>query len=1218
MRLRLAPPAVLAIAALLPLAACGAGLITGIASSKGGGGTAELRPPELSVSPLLPLVPETNATRTVVVANAQIAAAARLRVRIEAAGVLVDQPGPTASGQGGSTLITFVLDTAPIVAAVADATAADVDGRLDVLVDDVPIAPSVPILLVRQPSARLVLQPQASERFLSPLGERVQVRVEGLRSTDVSGLQMLVTTADPSRSPAAGQPWPTLTRVCTDLRVDSTAPDTVLSAVVPGSTFPVNAHLFVRDAIAGESTVAANAWYRPDIALALPSQGPTTGGSLVTLIGTALVPFDLSGVHTPATLKFDDIEISFAKGGRITTLAAEDFRQAESGTDRLVFTMPASPDGRPGKVDIVLRTHLGAATAQIAVGQLFLFANPKPFFGPRGAVLDREPVAVVPILLDAEPGTIAAPDFAVLTEQGGVGFLQLLLAQQNGMFQPFAAPRQIGDHEVAAERNPRDICTGDFDGDGVPDLFLANGGAATAVHHVVLGRARPETPLGNVFRVAGDPGTIYCRAADFDGDGVTDVLLVPGVDAPPALLPRVRLARPIGPGQPAFAAASYLPVRPLVYDAVDIADLDGDGHLDVVMFRGGSLQLDLAYGNGDGTFVAGQQLDLQLSGYTPDEKSRAVGVHACGNGPHQSLGLVLAGLTGVTATQPTLAILPQTSARTYATSGPVQLLQPIEPLGSSLMADVDGQPPLELVVAAGDPVLFSLALLHFDPTGFQQVPGGVESGSELPRQIRALHFARAFPPSATSPEANAVFVVHQNDVDGTLERRLSTRLVYVDPNSEFRTLVPPDAGARLGTPIEGIVGGNFHPISVAGNGLQLDLALAHDGGVSLIENDGYGGFPRPTNSLLWPGLLPRSMRRLPSPPAQIDRLVFAGSDSRVAVWRHDPEGVPEIPQSPDSTSGQLRLLSALPHLQGSVLADSTRIVIGDVDGDGIDDAVVLLSFAVPLPGADDAAIALLRGKAAPMPGEFPFHVPSSLTPVHGNASAIALGDFAASSDGARELELAVAIPRGTNDTALDGDHVRFFRYHRGASPSEDRFEPSAVVGGPQVLFAGNGPTQIAAADFDRDGLVDLLVACAADSTLRLFRNVALPAPGQSEVQIGSFVESLTSPQPLPGGMPTALQLSDVNGDQRLDAVAVVEFDLMIGARSTSVAFYLSSAAGEFTGPQFVSPDRVGNRDARLVMDIGDWNRDTVPDLFLGWNTFGGNDRNVRVLFGGTR
>jgi hypothetical protein len=1205
------------------LGGCGAGLITGIASSNGGGTSATVRPPELTISPVLPLVPVENTTCTVVVANSVITTGARLRVQIEAAGVIVAQRRPTVSGQGGSTAVTFTMDTEAIVSAVVNPAAADIDGRLRVLVDDRDVAPAVAIVLVRQPSVELMVGSTGSERYLSPLGERVRLRVSGLRHTDAANLQMVVSTRDPSLLVESGTVAPRILRVCSALLLEpGSAPNEVIvSAVVPGNPFPDRIEVFVRDSVSGQSTTESHLYYRPDIVLALPSQGSTTGGNLVTLIGTALVPYDFGGPG-PAPLSFSAVQILLRKGGRTTPLPIEDFRTADSGLDRLVFAMPGSPDGRPGQVDVVLRVQLDDAIVEVVSSGQFLFANADPFFGPRGAVLQQLPVAVVPIGLDGAPGDEDAPDFAVLTEEGGVSFLQLLLAQENGMFQSFGARRQIGDHGAPEERLPRDMCTGDFDGDHVPDLFLANEGAATAVHHLVLGQAKPQAPLGVVHRIVGDPGTGRCRSADFDGDGLADLLLGRGPNAPTGLRPQVRLSRPLGVGQPAFAAAVMLPVRSMSYEATEVADLDGDGFLDVAVVSGTELRLDVAWGRGDGTFDPATTLDFSVQGYSPDEESPAVGLHACHNGTLQSLGLVISGLAaqppGTGPTPPLIAVLHQSSARVFQAPQPGDVqISPTDPLGVSLAADLDQANSIELAVGVrGVPTVASVGLLRFVGTNFQPIPGGVEIGAELPRNIGSMHFGRAFPATPLSGEAKAVFIVHEILVDNQIERRLSTRLLIADAQTQSLTLLPPDAGAAWDRDVEGIVGGNFRPISVADGGAVRDLALGRANGVDLLENDGFGGFPRPVSSLVAPGLLGPTMLLLPAAAGQFDSIAYFDSSSRIGIWRPDPMAA--SPQSPNFVSEELRSLSADPVLRAATLSSSSRLRIADVDGDQVPDLVAFLSFVLPTPGEGQALLVILRGKADPQGNEFPFYAPGVVTPVHGNATSFALGDFSAAGAGlVKRLELALAVPMGTTPGNIDGDHVRFYRYVPGPSPELDHFEASAEAGGPQVLLAGSGPTRLAAADFDGDGLVDLLVACANDGTLRLFRNTAPVTGQQGHVAIGEFVESLSSPRQLPTGEPLTLRLGDVNGDGSLDVIAVVE-RVQSGQRSTSVSYYLSTEPGVFGDARLVSPGRLGDRNARLSLDQGDWNRDGVLDLFLAWNTHGNGDRNVRVLFGGSR
>jgi hypothetical protein len=1203
-------------AVVLATAGCGAGLVVGAASANSGGNAAAGAAPALSVPAVLPLAPAPGDRRTVVVANADFGGASVV-VQLRAGDVVVDQPEATASAQGGATQVAFTLATAAILAAVGDPTAADVPASLRVLVGGREIAPPAGLVLARQPAAALVLPPGVTQQFLSPLGDRVRLRVSGLRAVAEADLQVLVATPDPA---AAGA---TVVRPCTDVRFEAgSGVEPEISALAPGNSFPTRLTLFVRDAVAGQSTAVVDAYYRPDIAVALPGQGATTGGSLVTLIGTALVPHGPAGANGSAPLDFDAVKLRFRKGARSLDLPRADLRVAESSVDRLVFTIPPAPDGRPGQVDIILRVQLDGAFAEIVAGQVFLFANPRPFFGPRGVVLDRLPVAVAPIPLDQAPAVTAAPDFAALTDQGGVGFVQLLLAQQNGMFQPFAAPVRIGDPAVIAERGPRDLCVGDFDADGVPDLFVVNAGAIDAVHHILLGQQAPMPPLGAVSRVTTSGGMVTGRAATIDGDGVPDVVLLPGIGATAGQRPVLLLARPLGPGQPAFAAPVDVPVRAYAYDGLAVADFDSDGVQDVAVASGVEGKLDVAFGVGDGTFAEVSTLDFSVPGYAFHPDSPIVGLHGCGDGQPQSLALVFSGLLssfGGGPTPPCVVRVRQSSLREFDPVAAADvLLLPTEPIGRSLAADFDQSPPLELLVAMRDePLLVSLGLLRLGTDAFEPLTGAIEGGSESPRQIRAVVYDRAFPATATSPEKKAVFVVHEADIDGAREKRLSTRLVIDAPVGQPR-LLSADAGGQVGFRIEAVVAGDFHPTSLALQGAR-DLALARTvasaptDAIVLVANDGFGGLPALGNRCDVPGLLPRSLTLAPSVVGGIDRLAFLDRQSRVGTWLHDPTG-PSV-QPVEAMTPPLRQLLADPALAAAPLADGSRMVRADVDGDGIDDLVALLLFDVPDPGEGKGALALLRGKAAVGAGEFPFHVPTALVPVHGRSSDLAVGDFTRNGPGpVQRLEIAIAVPFGIG---TDGNHVRFHRYAAGATPAADTLVPAAAASGPQALLAGSNPTRLAAADLDGDGSTDLLVAGAGDGALRLYRNAAQPAATAVDVQITAFAEALASPWPTGAGTPTALLLSDVNGDGDDDALVSCEADVG-GVRSTSVGLYLGTGDGGFTGPRFLSPTRVGDRDGTLHGDVGDWNRDGLPDLLLGWATSGSADFNLRILFGGTR
>lgn len=1201
----------------LGLSGCGAGLIGGIASSDSGSNGEVLTPQLNFADQELPMAPRAGDVRTVVVAGAQLTGST-IEVKIATSVGVAVQRNAIAQVQGASTIVSFELYMDELFPLASEPAAVDRPATLSVFADGKLIGESIPITLVRRPIATLVFaDPAETDAELSPFGERVKIAVDGLRTGDASLLQVLVTTPDPG----AGVLGATITRLATEVvfaPVSSTEPSIVpvILATIPANAFPDRVTIQVLDPIAGQSTEIENAYYRPEFALALPGQGSTTGGTLLTLIGSALVPYDLGSF--PARYDFDRITLMLAKGGRVTELPGDEIRVAESALDRLVFTMPPSPDGRPGVVDIILTVALEDHDVTVTA-KLFLFANPDPFFGPRGAVLAQTPVKSVPIQLDNAPLTTDAPDFALLTEQGGVGFVQLLLAQQNGMFQPFAAPIQVGNHEIAAERNPRDLLVGDFDGDQVPDMFVVNEGVpGGVVHHVVLGQERPAPPIGAVVPVHAMVGAAAGRVAFFDGDDLPDIILIPQPEILSAELTyqppiQVLLSRPTAFGEPAFLAMPELDFGLFNYEAIEVADFDGDGVMDIAVVSGSELRISMMLGNGDGTFVPEYEIDagsIPLYGAASDD-SPAVGLHSCENGERPSLALVLAGSASkvpavAVFNQEFESISGQWSLQLPGQAGVFVAPQFGEPVGQSLVANLDEEGPIEMVLAvAGEPQIVSGGLLQFDlvERGFRALEIENAGGTEVPVNVSELVFATAFPGDSPLSERKAVFVVHEVDVDNTRERRLSTRLVQV---GKPLRLLTPDAGGGIPLVIDGIVAGLFTGDDVAPDRSALDLALVtkgaeNSGEVRIIDNDGFGGFPQLDAQLSVSSLLPRSVALVPGVVGQSDLLVCLSSNGVVTIW--DPslgDGVPNV-------NVQARQLSV-----PGLLDDESQIQVEDVDRDGFLDVILLLSLSSLDPGQDHSLLVLMRGKPVTF-GEFPFEVPTNMLEVHGNASAFTLANF---TEATEALEMAVAIPTGTSSTSLDGNHIIFCRYSAGQTPKDDKFELSSEIGGPVNLLAGSQPARLASSDFDGDGVSDLIVACEGDDTLRLFRNTDAPGGQSSEVNVGAFEEALGSPWQLGAGKPTILKLSDVNGDGNLDVVVVTEFTGQTTA--TSVASYLSTGTGDFGDARFVSATRAGLFPNKLSLDLGDWNSDGVPDLFLGWALQLSATANLRVLFGGTK
>ncbi len=153
--------------------------------------------------------------------------------------------------------------------------------------------------------------------------------------------------------------------------------------------------------------------------------------------------------------------------------------------------------------------------------------------------------------------------------------------------------------------NPLQVGTADFNGDGRPDFYYADASGLNVILANSDGSyAAPQTTaIGAATPQAGSlgPSAGSCRAADFNGDGLADAVCFPPIWATtpsPAIF--------IGNGDGTFHPGGTLPVpnnfilQGSQFFFLAFADINSDGHLDILFYTAGTLFT--AFGNGSGQF----------------------------------------------------------------------------------------------------------------------------------------------------------------------------------------------------------------------------------------------------------------------------------------------------------------------------------------------------------------------------------------------------------------------------------------------------------------------------------------------------------------------------------------------------------------------------------------------------------------------------------------
>jgi len=745
---------------------------------------------------------------------------------------------------------------------------------------------------------------------------------------------------------------------------------------------------------------------------------------------------------------------------------------------------------------------------------------------------------------------------------------------------------------IAATSSALSVVAGDFNGDGIPDLAMANNDSlgpapSYGTITVLLG-------IGDgTFAAAPSPhtgvGPISLAVGDFNQDGNQDLAVVNGWT----------LTILLGNGDGTFKAAAATPSTGSNPSALAVGDFNGDGIPDLAIANRYPTQVTILLGNGDGTFTTvpaapatdSDPVSIAVADFNGDGKLDLAVV--CNNNfagvlPYGTVTILLGKGDGT---------FTATSASVQTASGPYAMT----------VADFNGDGIPDLAVNSGTVLLGNgdgsfrkaqdvpasqvLAVGDFNRDGEMDLALVSDFNAYFPGTVSILlgDGDGTFTAAAVSP---AIGIQPASIAAGDFNGDGATDLAVLNPGSATLTLLlatnqsatTADSAVLLGTP-------GLHQVAASYGGDRNNQA-------SLSGATGLPGPPPATTTTLRVTSAGKPVTTVSSRSvAMLTATVSAGAAPVTA-------GQVNFCDAAATYCTDIHLLGTAQLTSAGTAALKLRpttgshryraVYVGTNGGAGSASNSVPLTVTGKLPAATTVAafgslgnytftatvagagpIAptgsvsfldtgngnTLLATAALVPGPTGLGFLNSqalgppVFPTGAIISSPAMGDF--NGDGIPDLAV-------TNYTDLDGSGTVTTLLGNG-----DGTFRTASASAP----TGPGPGNIAVGDFNGDGVLDLAVVCGRNNTLTILL-------GKGD---GTF-KSAGSPIQMEWG-PMAIATADFNGDGKLDLAVT------IGSNST-VMVLLGHGDGTFT-PLAASP---GTASGPLAMVAGDFNGDGILDL----------------------